>query len=327
MEIELLSAAASEEWDRLIAEDPRATFFHTRHWARLLGSALAGMGAGFLVARSDGAAVAGMPFARVRRAGVTVLASMPFGTFGGPVLGRGAPPGAASALVGAFARLAAAPLVGAAHLVDFAGRVHEPPPGFAAVVEEAQVVRLARPPEAIRASYKPSARNKIRRAQAAGVAVRRASSEGDFAEYGDMLAECCRRWGTRCDFGPAFFRELSRVDPAMAQMWLAEHEGRIVAGDLNFALHDMVVNWGNVSRDSARALAPNNLLHDTAIEEGHRAGLALMNLGASAGIEGVDAFKASFGAERVQFRRFALAKPWYRALRRAARRGGEGGNA
>jgi hypothetical protein len=268
-----------------------------------------------------------MPLARVRRAGVTVLASMPFGTFGGPVFGGGAPPDAGRALLGAFARQAAAPLVGAAHVVDFAGRVHDPPPGFEAVAEEAQVVRLARTPEAIRASYKPSARNKIRKAEAAGVVVRRASTESDFLEYGDMLAECCRRWGTRCDFGPAFFRGLARVDPAMVQMWLAEHEGRIVAGDLNFALHDMVVNWGNVSRDSARALAPNNLLHDAAIEEGRRAGAALMNFGASAGIEGVDAFKASFGAERVPFRRFALERPWYRAVRRAARRGAKGGDA
>jgi lipid II:glycine glycyltransferase (peptidoglycan interpeptide bridge formation enzyme) len=186
-------------------------------------------------------------------------------------------------------------------------------------------VRLARPAAEIQAGFRPAARNKIRKAESAGVTVRRARAESDFLEYGRILADCSRRWGGRCDFGPAFFRELALLDPDVVQMWLAEHEGRIIGGDLNFVLHGMIVNWGNVSIESAKQLAPSNLLHATAMEEGRRVGLALMNLGASAGNEGVDAFKASFGTERVPFKRYTTEKPWYRAAKRLLRRGRKGG--
>lgn len=325
MEIELRSAVAPEEWGRLVREDSRATFFQTREWGELLGRTIPGMRPSYLTGRASGELVSGLPLVRIRKAGLSVLASMPYGTFGGPVLGHGAPPGAAREIANAFARLAMRPLVAAAHLADFTGRVHEPPPGFDVVAEEAQIVRLARPAEDITAGFKPAARNKIRKAVSAGVTVRRATTESDFLEYGRILADCSRRWGGRCDFGPAFFRQLAVLDSEVVQMWLAEHEGRVIGGDLNFALHGMIVNWGNVSLESARQLAPNNLLHATALEEGRRAGLALMNLGASAGIEGVDAFKSSFGTERVPFKRLTMEKPWYRAARRLIRRGRGGG--
>jgi len=319
--IDLRRAVEPDEWGRLVREDSRATFFHTLPWMSLLAGSQPGMRPLFLMGSLDGELVCAMPLVRIRRMGVSVLASMPYGTFGGPLLGRSAPAGSARALVAAFARLAAAPLIGAAHLTDFAGRIQEAPRGLRATREAAQIVRLSsRTAEEISAGFKPSARNKIRKAEAAGVTVRRAASESDFLEYGDMLAECCRRWRARCGFGPPFFRAMARLDPEAVQMWLAEHEGRIIAGDLNFAMHDMVVNWGNVSRDSARALAPNNLLHAAAIEDARRRGMAIMNLGASAGIEGVDAFKASFGAEPAPFMQFTAEKPWHRALRRAAGR-------
>jgi len=324
VQIELRSAVAPEEWGRLVREDSRATFFQTSDWSELLSRTVPGMRSSCLTGRVGGELVCGLPFVRIRKGAFGVLASMPYGTFGGPVLGRGAPPGAARHLVSAFARLAASPLVAAAHLVDFAGRIHEPPPGFDVVSEETQIIRLAATVEETRGSFRPTARNKIRKAEKEGVRVRRAVTESDFLEYGRMLAVCSRRWGARCDFGPAFFRELALLDPDVVVMWLAEHEGRIIAGDLTFTLHDMNIHWGNVSVEDAKRLAPNNLLHLATIQEAHRAGLARVNLGASAGIQGVDEFKASFGATRVPYRRYAMEKPWYRAARALARRGRKG---
>jgi hypothetical protein len=324
LDIECRDSVAQEEWGRLVREDPRATFFQSWDWGALLAGTVPGMRLSCITGRVGAELVCGLPLVRIGKAGPLVLASMPYGTFGGPVLGHGAPTDAARDLTEAFARLAGSPVVAAAHVADFAGRLHEPPRGFVAVAEEAQIVRLARPAAEIQAGFKPTARNKIRKAQSAGVTVRRASGETDFLEYGRILADCSRRWGGRCDFGPVFFRELARLDPDVVQMWLAEHEGRVIGGDLNFVLHGMIVNWGNVSLESAKQLAPNNLLHATAMEEGQRAGLALMNLGASAGIPGVDAFKASFGTERVPFRRFTMEKPWYRAAKRLLRRGRRG---
>ena len=322
MEIEFHTTVSPDDWGRLVREDPQATFFHTQPWARLLAGTVRGMSACYVTGRAGGALVAGLPLMRIRRAPFAVLASMPYGTLGGPLLAREAPPDAAREITAAFARLARSPLVAAAHLSDFSGRITDAPPGFSAACEEAQIVRLNRDAAGIEAGYRPSVRNKIRKAEKASVVVRRARGERDFLEYARILAECSVRWGARCDFGRPFFSELSRLDGDSVQMWLAEHEGTVIGGDLNFALHGMVVNWGNVSTEAARHLAPNNLLHARAIEEARRAGLSIFNLGASAGIEGVDAFKASFGTERAPYTRFTLEKPWYRTARRAFRRPG-----
>ena len=52
-------------------------------------------------------------------------------------------------------------------------------------------------------------------------------------------------------------------------MWLAEHEGRMIAGDLNFVLHGTDHELGQrVARKRAKSLAPNNLLHANAMREG-----------------------------------------------------------
>jgi hypothetical protein len=318
VEIEVARESRPPDWDELVREDPEATFFHTAAWISLLVETIPGFQPSCFVARDDGRAVAGIPALVRKRLGLTVLESMPFGTFGGLVRRNDAPEGVAEALLDAFARAARRPLTASAHLVDLPRRVTGKLRGFEAVREEAQVVRLDREYDELERAFKPTARNKIRKARKAGVTVRRASGKTDFLGYHDMLVECEGRWGVTSLFGQDFFRGLSQIDGDVVEMWLAEHEGSIVGGDLNFTMNGMIFNWGNVSREKARDLAPNNLLHATAIEEGVKAGRDLYNLGSSAGIAGVEAFKESFGTERVDFHHYRAEKAWSRALRSLA---------
>ncbi|MCK4511734.1 GNAT family N-acetyltransferase [bacterium] len=246
---------------------------------------------------------------------------MAFGSFGGPVLGTGASADTANALLKEFAGAAASLRVGFAQVVDRSGRIQESDlPGFRRVDDTLQVISLAAGYEELERGFKPSARNKMRKAAKAGVTVRRAESEADFLSYHALLEECSREWMIRPRPGSEFFTALHGLDPNVVQMWLAVHDGDVLAGDLNFALHGTVLNWGNVSTDAAKSLAPNNLLHANAIEQAVRDGHHTYDLGTSGGIEGVRTFKASFGTTDVPLRRFVLEKAWYRGLRRAARR-------
>jgi len=324
VEIHVAHGNAPAEWDELVRQDDAATFFHTSHWNGLLEGTDAGFRPVWFLLQADGALAAGLPAAFRERGGFRVLSSMPHGTFGGPVVPAGAPPGACEALVDAFRSAAREPRTAAAHMVDFSGRLGAGVDGFDATDEEAQVVRLDRDFEELWAGFKPSARNKIRKARKAGVTVRRAESEADFLAYCDMLAECERKWGSVSEFGESFFRALSGMGRDLVHVWLAEHDGEIIAGDLNFVTNGVVFNWGNVSRESAKRFAPNNLLHAAAIEDGLREGHSLYNLGSSAGIPGVEAFKESFGTVRVAYREYRSERPWYRAARTLAsgRRGG-----
>ncbi len=324
MDIEAAGHIEHAEWERIVSEDDRAAFFHTPEWSDLLVSTLPGFEVSHLVAREGGRAVAVMPVLARPRFGVRTLESMAFGTFGGPVCAGDAPAGAASALLRRFAAEAVTGRTGRALVVDrHRGFDARDLPGFDVSDDTVQVVSLDRDHEEIRAGYTPSARNKIRKALKADVTVRRARSESDFVAYYRVLEECSRDWNVRPRPGLAFFSALSTLDPSRVQMWLAEHEGAVIGGDLNFALHGTVMNWGNVSTDDAKALAPSNLLHATAIEEGVRDGRKLYDLGSSAGIEGVRKFKASFGTKDVPVRSFVLEAAWYRAARtlRDRRRG------
>ncbi|MFH1502993.1 MAG: GNAT family N-acetyltransferase [Candidatus Eisenbacteria bacterium] len=313
---------APRGWNDLVGSDPETTFFHRTEWAELLIEAGLGAAGLYLYVVEGGELSVGIPSVVVRRGPFRVVASMPFGTYGGLVLRDGRESAAAASVVDAYAALAGRPGVAAAHIMDESGRLPEPPPGFERHTEQAHRIALDGGYDEVWSGFRPSARNKVRKAEKAGVSVRRAASERDFLEYHDMLLECSERWGETCAFGRGFFVSLSRLDRDVVQMWLAEQDGEVIGGDLNFVLHGRVMNWGNVSRSSARALAPNNLLHAHAMRAGAASGCTVYDLGSSAGIEGVDAFKSAFGTTVVPIERLSHTKPWYRA---AARLRGHGG--
>jgi hypothetical protein len=321
LDIEVSAGIDSQEWSRLVTEDEAATFFHTSEWSDVLTSTLPCFESAHVTARDAGRLVALMPVLSRPRLGATTLESMAFGTFGGPVLAADAPADAAGALLAEFVGAAASLRVGLAQVVDRSGRIRESDlPGFRRTDDVLQVVSLEASYDELEARFKPSARNKLRKATKAGVTVRRAESEADFLVYHAVLEECSREWAIRPRPGREFFSALSELDRNVVQMWLAVHDGDVLAGDLNFALHGTVLNWGNVSTDAAKSLAPNNLLHANAIEQGVRDGHHTYDLGTSAGMEGVRAFKSSFGTVDVPLRKFLLEKAWYRGVKKATGR-------
>jgi len=321
LDIETRAALDTLEWSRLVEQDEAATFFHTPEWSDLLTSTLPGFRASHLTARDAGRLVGVMPVLERPRLGATTLESMAFGTFGGPVVAGVGAGDAAAALLSAFEESSASVRVGLAQVVDRAGRVTERLlPGFARESETVQVVPLDADYDEVHGRFHRSARNKIRKAVKSGVAVRRAEGEEDFLAYHRVLEECSREWNVKPRPGVEFFSALSGIDARSVQMWLAVHDGDVIAGDLNFVSHGVIMNWGNVSTDAAKSLAPNNLLHARAIEQGIADGHRFYDLGSSAGIEGVRAFKASFGTEDVPIARFFREKSWYRGAKRVVGR-------
>jgi len=55
------------------------------------------------------------------------------------------------------------------------------------------------------------------------------------------------------------------------------------------------------------------------MEEGAREGAVVYDLGSSAGIESVDAFKSAFGTTLVELRMYSVRKWWFSGVRRVAR--------
>ncbi len=316
MNIDVRTSVSSTEWNRLIVEDDCATFFHRAEWARLIETTVPGWKPLYIAATHRGRLVAAIPLMVRQRRGALLAASMPFGTYGGVLINGDAPLSITRRLAYRFFDIVRSSRVAHGELVDFSRRLLLPnSPQIAQASNEVHVLSLEPGYEALWRRFKQPTRNKVRKARRAGVAIRRARSVRDFRAYHRMLVACCRRWGRREYLGADFFVGLSKLDPDHVHMWLAEHDGKVIAGLLNFAWRDTVFSWGNVSLSRDWCYAANNLLHTEVIADAVRRGARVYNFGANPGLPGVDAFKASFGTDRVRYDCYRAEKTWYRIVR------------
>jgi len=94
---------------------------------------------------------------------------------------------------------------------------------------------------------------------------------------------------------------MSRRAAGRATLWIAEHEGRIIAGALVFYWNAIAVYWHGASLQDSFACYPNNLLHMAIMEDAAQGGYRYYDFGASGAQQGVVKFKESFGAEQLPF--------------------------
>jgi lipid II:glycine glycyltransferase (peptidoglycan interpeptide bridge formation enzyme) len=264
---------------------------------------------------------AGLPMMKYTKWGFSALLSMPFGTYGGPLVGETASLAAGGLLSARFFEEARGGSVAYAELVDLPSQITPMVSSDIRQVEdESRVLNLDVGFDELHRGFKPANRNKIRKAQKSGVVVRRGRRRDDFLRYHTLLLDCSKNWGGRVRFGKRFFEVLSTVDDGSVQLWLAELNGDVIAGVLNFMHGNNVMNWGAVMQHSARSLSPMNLLHAEAIRDAVNRGLTIYNFGSSAGFKGVDQFKMTFGTRRVQYRHHVMQKRWFSILKHWSKR-------
>jgi hypothetical protein len=290
-----------------------ASFFHSPRWFGAIERAEPSWHAGALVARgSDGTVQAALPFVRTARLGLLRVHAGPWGTYGGIVART---PDAAAAVTEALREFASRARVAVVRVHDFAGVGAEPLAAarhWRSVSERCQVLDLvADPQQLFRDAFTSQNRNKIRKAEARGVHVRLARDAAALAQYARLYRETAGRWGAARRLPSALFAALADAGDAV-QVWLAEFDEEPVAALLNFRCGGQIMNWGNVSLRKAWRDAPNNLLHWRALQAACRdsRGPRLYNFGGSAGLPGVAAFKAAFGAREHVYARVEYVAPW-----------------
>ncbi|MCK5619139.1 MAG: GNAT family N-acetyltransferase [Candidatus Krumholzibacteria bacterium] len=322
MDVDIVSSVDHLQWDNLLSEEPHSTFFHTLEWSDTLERALSGWSRFFIVGTVDGRVVAGLPAMKYSKRGFYAIMSMPFGTHGGPLVGDAAPQMAGEDLSQRFFDEATSTKrVAYAELVDLPSRVNpSAESGIRSIEDETQVLELGLDYDELYGGFKPANRNKIRKAQKAGVTVRQGRRRDDFLRYNSILLDCSKNWGGRVRFGEKFFDALSEIDNGSVQLWLAEYNKTAVAGLLNFAHNGMVMNWGAVMMHDSRSLSPMNLLHSEAIRDAVDNGFSKYSFGSSAGFKGVDKFKTTFGTTRATYYHHVLQKKWFSVLKRWSRR-------
>jgi len=173
------------------------------------------------------------------------------------------------------------------------------------------VLELAPSLEELLAACKPKWRYNIRLAERKGVQVRTSLEPGDMRRFYDLLQVTAERDGFTVrafSYFQAFFDLLVR--PGRAFLYLAEHEGELLAAALAVRFAAQTWYLYGASSNSKRNLMPNHLLQWRMLADAKAAGSKLYNFrGVSQHAEpspddplsGLNRFKAGFGARFVQY--------------------------
>jgi CelD/BcsL family acetyltransferase involved in cellulose biosynthesis len=299
-EVELCSPPDASAWDDLVGASPEATVFHTSAWAKLWTDEWKGARWEAIVVRDSSGYLGGIG-AIVRRRGIfRTLESMPFGTYGGPIVRQGHPDPSAvrRLLVEAYAARAARRLTARSRITWYEGIRDEFPESLRPEESVTHVLPLSSDYERVAKGFSPSTRRLVRQADESGLSIRVAETAEDLRAFYEIAVETVRRRGGTPKPHSLYERILASLVPAgLARYHLVLHGESAVAGSLHLFHQGAAWSWLPVSRESSWHLRPNNYLIASLLETLCEAGYLEYNFGASPpGAAGLVRFKEGWGA-------------------------------
>jgi hypothetical protein len=327
-----------EQWRAFLSASSQGTFFHTPDWMDLLIHSFPAW-EGFVAIAEDEAGrwLAILPAIRVARLGMHGIHSMPFGTFGGPIapdaIAHDAIPidpittdaiasDAVVSLCDALLSIGHSPASRGVVLTTYrnpsiARREGVLGDRFTRGRVRTQILELAGGyPEVWLEHCDHQRRRQARCGERRGVAVRRGSSIDDFRACCAIYEEGSRDWDRRQRVGLPFFERLSEMDPEHVRLWVAEVDGRIVAGNVSFIYGDLAISWIGTMLRTYRSYHPAVALHRASIRDACDVGCREYHFGPSPGLESVARFKGQFGAQWGQYDTWAALSPLGRLIAR-----------
>jgi len=307
----------SDDLDALAARAPRATFYHTGAWLCSFADAYPRTSLRVLAAYDGESPAAFLPFFESRRGPLRTLWSLPFGTYGGPV-GDGR---ACAELWREYAALFSSPSVIDLGCIDLDATL--PAGGWEAKELSTHVVDISRGFDHLwHKQFDKPRRRRVRRAEEAGVTVRRAGGDADMASFMAVYRGRLRDWKSSGGHPETLFHALARRGGSGVRLYVAEHEGDVVGGHLNFYYKDAVIAWYGMTSTAAGDTHAGTLLYSVCMREACDEGYRTYNLGASLGKRSLIEYKESLGGTPHRYamlRRRRLGGRVAALMRRASR--------
>jgi hypothetical protein len=289
--------ATPEEWDGIWKGCDYATYFHSREWAELWRTYTDGrMEPHGILFEFEDKSRALLPLSKERQFGGLLdgYHSSPAGTFGGWI----------SDVVPSKEQTGLMVRYLLKTISNLTWRLNPYQPGPVELTEplihdKTQVLFLAGGFDRVYKSWSKGHRAAARQASKSGVTTRLASNPADWELYYAVYEDSMHRWGERCtwSYGWKFFRAMSDLNSGAIRLWLAEYEGRIVAGAVCFYAAKHAVYWHGASLQQFFNVRPSNLLMYEAIRDACTRGFSWFDFNPSGGLEGVKSFKKGFGAQ------------------------------
>jgi hypothetical protein len=288
-------------WDAFVRRHPGAGAYHLGAWARILGDAYGFEPVYLGIVDASGEIRGGLPVMRTR--GIVTgrrLRSLPVVPPTGP-LGRSEED--ERSLIAAACRAC-----------DEGGRVwtlHARRSGYEAMVPALRplpkhptwILDLPDDPDELRRGWKKTSNNlfrNLKKADGAGVTVRLSDSEQDLRAFHRLYLRTMRR---RCAL-PRTWTQLAEdrrlLGPdGVFRLFVAEHEGDLVAAGVFHAFGDTLDLLYNGSDDARLDVRPNHALYWHAIQWAVEAGHTRLDFGHARPDSSLARFKAQWSAEEV----------------------------
>lgn len=137
-----------------------------------------------------------------------------------------------------------------------------------------------------------------RKARKAGVSVKNGITIVEWKDYYQVYQDSLLRWGDMASssYKWEIFEEMFQRESPNIKLWLADYEGKVVAGALCFYAKKHVVYWHGAALKQYFNLRPVNLLICEIIKDACEKGYNWFDFNPSGGHAGVSDFKKSFGA-------------------------------
>lgn len=311
----------SGDWDRLVAGDPASSFYHERAWMDALVEAYRYYHPLYLVARDDAGRLLGaIPAIRSVRAGLTQLLSLPYGTYGDPlVTGSDVAEQAAvrDFLLSGWLREARRPGTVRAHLVLYHPPVAGSLPAGLRRDEATHLLDLSVGFDPLWNSYfQGDKRTECRKAEREGVVVRDVTGADGAATLESLYRRQAEQWTNHTPFPPGFLARLVERDPQNVRVWVAAREGTPLAAQLVLHHKREATTWLASSAPEARRFGAGTFLYRAVIEEACARGHTSFNLGGSQGNPDLEAYKSGFGTSLRSYASFLHEPGWFRPLHR-----------
>ena len=300
-EDDILAPPDAAAWDDLVQASDGATVFHASAWASIWTGEWSGARWEAAVVEEGSRYVGGIAWIARPRGPLETIDSMPYATYGGPLVRREHPDPVSVRvrLLEAFARRAGRKRVLRSQLTWYEGHEAELPAMPEPEAGVTHVLELQSDYERVAEGFSASTRRLVRQADESGLTVRPAESEEDLRAFVAIAEETIRRRGGKPKPASLYERIRSELVPSgLARYHLVHHEGAPIAGSLHLFHEGVATSWLPVSKESAWPLRPNNYLIASILETLCAAGYVGYNFGASPrDAAGLIRFKEGWGAK------------------------------
>jgi hypothetical protein len=161
-------------------------------------------------------------------------------------------------------------------------------------------------------------RNQTRKALKSGVTVTTASDISQIRTYYDLYVESAHRWDLRqrLMMPLRFFETLFQLCGDRVKYYFAMYSGICIASVVIYCERRGCVYGGGAMLKEYGRYCPNNLLLNRVIEDACKKGYRYLDMGGSPGLPGVQRFKESFGAKKIDYKCFLYENPLLRIYRK-----------